>query len=66
MTMYAKAIQTSATFLPVVRCFEAKKYLTNREALTVLCSVTQEAARARKKCFFPLLECSSRFLSAFL
>ena len=51
-------------------------YLTNKEALTVLCSVVKHAgaARARKKCrgkhepigecFSLLLECSSRFLKA--
>ena len=27
MNMYAKAIQTSATYPPVVRCFEAKKIM---------------------------------------
>ena len=51
-------------------------YFTNKEPLTVLCSVLrmQEATRAQKKCggkhespgecFSLLLECSSRFLIA--
>ena len=35
--------------------------ITNKEALTVLCSVVKHAgsARAQKKCFSPLLECST-------